>query len=188
MNSATVLGRERRIDQQDEGIVVDARDRDDVARDGDSALLIKRHVDGVRGGDKEERVAVGRRARDRLQRQIAAAARPVVDDHRLAEPLRQRLADQARNDVGRAAGGNEDDQSHRPRRIGLRPGNPRYGGQRGNARCQMQKSTAGKLHDRPQTLHGAATATHWKREIAGPKNAGRLSPPVRKSRHVPLPE
>ena len=81
------LGRERRIDDQDEGIVVDASDRDDVARDGGRALLIKRHVDGVRGRDEEERIAVVRRTRDRLQRQIAAASRPVVDDHRLAEPL-----------------------------------------------------------------------------------------------------
>ena len=43
------FGRERRIDQQDEGIVVDAGDRDDVACDGDSALLIERYVDGACG-------------------------------------------------------------------------------------------------------------------------------------------
>jgi hypothetical protein len=34
------LGRERGASQQDEGIVVDARDRNDVARDGDGTLLI----------------------------------------------------------------------------------------------------------------------------------------------------
>ena len=68
----------------------------------------------------QQRVAVGRRARDRLQREIAAGARPVVDHHRLAEPLRQRLPDEPRDDVGRAAGGNENDQGHRPRRISLR--------------------------------------------------------------------
>ena len=61
---------------------------DDVARDRDGALLIKRHVDGVRGRDKKQRVAVGRSARDSLQREIAPGARPVLDHHRLAEPLR----------------------------------------------------------------------------------------------------
>ena len=115
------LGRERRIRQQDESIVVDARDRNDVARDGDGALLIERHVDGVRRGEHQQGVAVSRRACDRLQGEIAAAARPVVDNHRLAEPLRQRMTNESRDDVGRAAGGNEDDQSHWPGRIGLRP-------------------------------------------------------------------
>ena len=32
-----------------------------------------------------------------------------------------------------------DDQAHRPRRIGLRPRDPRHGRQRGSARGQMQK-------------------------------------------------
>ena len=127
-------------------MLVDAGDRDDVARDGDGALLIERHVDGVRGGDLKQRVAVGGSARDRLQREIAAGARPVVDHHRLAEPLRHRLTDQPRDDVGRAAGGNEHHQGHRPRRIGLRPRDPRHGRQRGSTRCQMQKSAARKFH------------------------------------------
>ena len=62
----------------------------------------------MRSGDHEERVAIGGSTRDRLQCEIAAGARPVVNDHRLAEPLRQRMADQARDDVGRGAGGKED--------------------------------------------------------------------------------
>ena len=143
------LGRKRRIDHQDESIAVEAGDRGNVARDGDGALLIERYVDGVRGGDKKERIAIGRRTRDRLQREIAAGTRPVVDDHRLAEPLRQRLTDEPRDDVGRAAGGNEDHQCHRPRRISLRPCNTRHGRQRGSARCQMQKLSTGKFHDAP---------------------------------------
>jgi hypothetical protein len=64
----------------------------------------------VRDGDKQESVAVRRGARAGLQGQIAASARPVVDDDRLTKPLRQRLTDKACADVGRAAGGNEDDQ------------------------------------------------------------------------------
>ena len=97
--------------------------------------------------DQEQRVAVGGRAHDRLGADIAAGARPVLDDELLAEPLRQPLADQARDDVVRAAGGKADDDAHRPRRIGLRPCDARDGRQRGGARCQMQKFTTGKFHD-----------------------------------------
>src|SRR5262249_40902840 len=79
------------------------------------------HIDGVRRGDHEQRVAVGGSARDRLQCEIAAGARPVVDDHRLAEPLRQRLADQARDDVGRAAGGDGTVKGTARAREGLAP-------------------------------------------------------------------
>ena len=53
----------------------------------------------MRCADLEQRVAVGRRAHDRFGADIAAAARPVVDDDGLAEPLRQPLTDQAREEV-----------------------------------------------------------------------------------------
>ena len=84
-------------------------------------LVVERGVDGVGRRDQKQRVAVGRRAHDRLGGDIGAAARPVFDDDRLAEPLRQPLPHQPRRDVRRAAGGVADDQPYRPRRIGLRP-------------------------------------------------------------------
>src|SRR5262249_56416889 len=68
-----------------------------------------------------------------------------VDDEWLAEPLRQLLTHQAREDVSWAASGKGDDHAHRPRRIGLRPHDPRDGRQRGSARCQMQKLSARKF-------------------------------------------
>ena len=46
-------------------------------------------------------------------------------------------------------GGKADDDAHRPRRIGLRPRDARHGRQRGSARCQMQKLSAGKFHHDP---------------------------------------
>jgi hypothetical protein len=58
--------RERRVDHEDERIIVGTRDRDDVARDGDRVLFIKGHVDGVRARNLQERVAIGRGAGDRL--------------------------------------------------------------------------------------------------------------------------
>ena len=58
---------------------------------------------------------------DRLGADVAAAARPVLDDELLAKPLREPLTEQSREDIGPAASGNADDHAHRPRRIGLRP-------------------------------------------------------------------
>src|SRR5262245_61515984 len=84
--------------------------------------------------------------RARLER---AAARPVVDNKLLAKPFRQPLPHQACSYVGAAARSKADDHAHRPRRIGLRPRDARHGWQRGSARGQMQKISAGKFHSTP---------------------------------------
>ena len=83
----------------------DARDRSDVADEIEVELVVERRVDRVRRADQEERIAVRRRAHDRLGADIAAGTRAVFDDEWLAEPLRQPLSDQPRDNVGRAAGG-----------------------------------------------------------------------------------
>ena len=85
------------------GIADDARDRRDVADEIEIELVVERRVDRVRRADQEERVAIRGRTHDRLGGDIAAGARPVLDDELLAEPLRQPLTHQARDDVGRAA-------------------------------------------------------------------------------------
>ena len=101
----------------------------------------------MRRGHEQKRVAVRRRARDRLQGKIAAAARPVFDDDRLAEPLRQPLADQARDDVGRAAGADENHNGDGAGRIGLRAAGTWQGGQCAAGGRELQKSTAMNGHD-----------------------------------------
>jgi hypothetical protein len=63
-----------------------------------------------------------------------------------AEPLRQRLTYQARDDVARPASRKTDNDAHRPRRIRLRESKARDGRQRGSARCEMEKISAGKFH------------------------------------------
>src|SRR3981189_304489 len=65
----------------------------------------------------------------------------------LAEPIRQPLADQAREDVKRAPGAKADDDTHRPCRIGLCPCEARDCRQRGSARGKMHEFSAGKFHD-----------------------------------------
>ena len=99
----------------------DAGDRRHVADEVEIELLVERRVDGVRGRDEQQRVAVGRRAHHRLGRDVAAGARPALDHERLPEPLGQPLADEPGEDVGRAAGRKADDDAHRPGRPGLRP-------------------------------------------------------------------
>ena len=94
----------------------------------------------------KQRVAVRRRSRDRLGADIAAGARPVLDDELLAQALRQRLRHQARDDVGGVAGRKADDHVHRPGRIGLRFGNAWEGRQNAGNRCQVQQSSAAEQH------------------------------------------
>ena len=109
-------------------------------------IVVERRIDGVRRDGQHQRVAVRRRSYDDLGADIAAGARPIVDEEWLPEPLRQPLTDQARDDVGRAAGRNSHDQTHRPRRICLRSRDARHDRERGSARCQVQECAAGKFH------------------------------------------
>src|SRR5262249_20040483 len=56
------------------------------------------------------------------------------------------LRKQAGRDVGSAPRREADDDAHRPRRIGLRPREPRHRRQRGSARGQREKISTGKFH------------------------------------------
>jgi hypothetical protein len=128
---------------------VNACDRRDVADEIKTELVIERGVDGVPTADHEQRVAVRRCAHDRLGADIAAAARSVLDNKLLAEPLRQPLTHRTRDDVGRTGRSERHDDAHRPRRIGLCRSDTRNYRQRGSACCQMQKISAGKFHSVP---------------------------------------
>src|SRR5262249_15648177 len=69
-------------------------------------------------------------------------ARPVLDHDRLPEPLGEPLRDQARGDVGGAAGGKPDQQAYLTARISLRPRDARDRRQRDSPGGQMQKLAA----------------------------------------------
>src|SRR5262249_55276381 len=86
---------------------------------------------------------------DRFGTDIGSRTRSIVDDEFLAESLRQPLTYQTRDDFARAARCKTNDDAHGPRRIGLRPSDTRQSRQRGRARGQMQKSSAGKFHGGP---------------------------------------
>jgi hypothetical protein len=76
----------------------------------------------------------------------AARARPVFDNKRLAEPLRQPLTDQACCYISAAARGKADYDEHWPQRIDLRPSEARDARQRGGARGQVQKLPTKNFH------------------------------------------
>ena len=138
--------RQRRIHLHDHGGAHDARDRSDIAEEIEIEVVVERHVDHVRRRDQEQRIAVGRRVGSGLGTDIAAGARPVVDDELLAEPLRQPVADQAGVDVGRGAGRKADDDMHGPRRVGFGAHDARHGRERGTARRQLQNFSTRKPH------------------------------------------
>src|SRR5262249_22330508 len=125
---------------------VDASDRGDIADKIVVELLIERGVDHVVRTDGEQRVAIRRRSHHGLGCYIAAAARAVLDDELLTEPLGQRLSHDTRDDIDRLTGGKTDHHAHRTRGIGLRACDPRYVRQRGSSRCQLQKLPARKFH------------------------------------------
>ena len=125
MNSGIGLGRHRGVDLHDQRNALDPPDRRDVADKVEAELLIERDVDRVLRVHQQQRVAVGRHAGHGFGCDVAGGARPDLDEELLAEFFRQELGDQARDDVGRAARRLADDDFHRPRRIGLRPRDPR---------------------------------------------------------------
>ena len=104
-------------DQHEAGLR-NAADRLEMLREPDLEILEQAFVD--RGGEQrqQQRVAVGRGARDHLGAEIAAGPGPVLDDELLAEYVAHALSDHPRQDVGRAAGCKSDHHPDRPGGIG----------------------------------------------------------------------
>src|SRR5262249_60388461 len=81
----------------------------------------------------------------RLGADIGAATWAVFYDELLAEPPREPRSDEPRDNIGQAARSRGGDDANRPRRIDLRPSEARDGWQRGSARCEMEKISAGEV-------------------------------------------
>src|SRR5262249_13935406 len=126
-----------------------ARDRRSVLDEIEIELIVKHVGDPVSGNDQKQRMAVGGRTRHYLGGDLPLRARSILDDEWLAETLRQPLTNQAREDVGWTAGRKADHDPHRPRRVGLRESDARDDRQRGGARGQTEKISAGKVYLKP---------------------------------------
>ena len=90
---------------------------------------------------EKKRIAVGRRPRDRLGGDIGAGA-AFIDDEILVEPRRQPLAEEPRDDVGRAARRKAVDPAHRTGRIIERRRRARQRRSEGGARRTREKNAA----------------------------------------------
>jgi hypothetical protein len=84
--------------------------------EGHAFLQARRHRVGIAG--HEQRVAVGGRLRDHDGSDAGACAGPVVDHDRLAEQLGHFVREDAGGEVGDAAAGKTDHQSHRSVGVG----------------------------------------------------------------------
>src|SRR5215471_15514643 len=149
MNSGTVLAGNEGLTSITPAVRERLATGGDVPDEIEAEVFIERCVDRVEGARHQKRMAVRRRAHDRLGGDIAAGAGAVLDNERLAEPFRQPLADQPCNNVDVVACGEPDNDVHWSRRIGLRPSETRNGWQRRSSRCQMQKLSARKFHFNP---------------------------------------
>src|SRR5262245_15102728 len=125
------------------------RDRSNIADEVVRKLFIDGRVDRQPDTDQKQGVTVRRRSHDLKRADIAAAARPVLNDERLSKPLREQLSEQSRVDIVRAAGRKGNNDAHRPRRIGLRASETGDGRQCGGRCSQMQEGAAGKFHFEP---------------------------------------
>src|SRR5713101_9151080 len=99
------LGRNRWIYHHEVGKAGDASDRRDVADEIEIEPFVECCADSVIRTSQKERIAVGGRTHDGFRPDIATGPWPVVHDELLAEPLRQPLTQEAREDVGRTTAG-----------------------------------------------------------------------------------
>ena len=98
------LGLHRRIDEEEHRSGADQTDRREVADRIVMHALLDRRNDGVRHVGEQQGIAVRRGFGGDLDAEAAAGAGTVVDDDRLAERFRQRLAEQAGKHIRAAAG------------------------------------------------------------------------------------
>src|SRR5712671_3030916 len=142
-------GRKRGVYHQDIRPPRDARNRRNIADEVETKPVVQRRVDGVRRTAEQERVTVCRRARHGLGAQISACTSAIFNNEWLPKPIRQALTDQTRENVEGAARAEAHNDTHRPRRVGLRSCDMRSEGQRRSRRGKAQKLPTGKHHGSP---------------------------------------
>ena len=87
----------------DERHPVEASHRHDIAAEVEIEIFKEGRVDGVHGTADEKRLAIGCGPDDRSGRAIAALARLIFNEKRLAQAVRQPWGNDARRDVYRSA-------------------------------------------------------------------------------------
>ena len=115
MSSPRFVRRYLRIDDQHQRQLMQHADRNEILLRIVAQILVERRPDAERAvGAEQHGVTIRRRLRHRFGADIAAGTGPVFDDDLLAEPLRHRGCDRARQHVGGAAGREGDDHGDGP--------------------------------------------------------------------------
>src|SRR5262249_118713 len=135
------LRRPRGVDQEHGRLGGGKRDRWKVLGRIVGDLIEERRIDCKRCEHEKDSVAIGRRPRGLAGADAAARADDVLDIELLAKSLRQLLRDEASENVGTARRIG-DDYAHRSRRISLRSGKTRKGGEGGDRAGESKKLSA----------------------------------------------
>ena len=162
-----------RICEEHIGADRDARNEREVLERVVAELRIQARARSERdAAARRDRVAVGIAAGGDLDADVAARARPVVDDHRLAEALRDAPRDHATDEIVAAAGCEADDQPDRLHGIvfGSSGERERWDQQRADrddaAKHGVLRSTRVKLHcnarSRLGELRSGACRNQWR--------------------------
>src|SRR5262245_54835699 len=106
------FGWKRRIDLYDVWHADNSGNRREVTEEIVIEFVVEGRVNRMCRTDQEECVAVSRRTRHRLGREVAARSRTVFDDKLLAEPLGQPLSDEPRGDIGAPSRRKSNDDTH----------------------------------------------------------------------------
>ena len=123
---------ERRVDHDQHARLGEFRDRRVRGHRIDHGRHRQRGQERHERPALQQRIAVGRSARDRFAADVGRCARHVLDEDRLLQRIRELRANEARGDVGLRAGGERNHEPDRSRRIGdLRERGRREQGKRG---------------------------------------------------------
>jgi hypothetical protein len=141
--------RYRWVDRHHQRRSADPGDWHNVAQEIEAEIVVECGIGRVVRAGQKQRVAIRPRVDDGVGGKISRGARPVLDHEGLAEAFRQPLSHQAGDEIVAAAGSESDDPTDGPRRIGLRRHRSRENRERRRARCEAQKSAAGKLRHWP---------------------------------------
>src|SRR5262245_56589302 len=103
------------------GVAANAPDRHDVADKIELEIFVECCVTRVRKRSQQKRIAIRGCIHDGLRGYVAAGTWPVLNEELLTKALRQPWPYQSCHDVVATTRGKADNDTHRPRRIGLRP-------------------------------------------------------------------
>src|SRR5262249_27561500 len=115
-----------------------------------------------------QRVSVRRGTGEPTDANASIRARHILDDNRLTERRSKTFANHAPEQIREPATRQRHDNRNWPGRIGLRPSNTRRGRERGSARCEMEKISAGKFHFDPSLFGLSIRSPRQRRRAACP--------------------